>query len=259
VNRRDALKTAIAAGAAMATAAGCDSATATTSGTPAAQPAGAGTASKAGAPTASASPFTALPPEVSNGPRDRPNVALTFHGQGEPALVDRLLSELETGGARATVLAVGSWLAAQPAMARRILDGGHELGNHTQHHVAIAQLSAAGAYREINECATVLRRLTGSAGVWFRPSQTRHATATIRAEARRAGYLTCLSYDVDSRDYTDPPPAVVVRDTLASLRNGSIVSMHCGHRTTIDALGPILDTLRTRGLRAVTMTQLVSG
>jgi peptidoglycan/xylan/chitin deacetylase (PgdA/CDA1 family) len=198
-----------------------------------------------------------LPPEVTHGSRDRPVVALTFHGQGAPAMVTQLLAELEAGGARVTVLAVGSWLAANPSMARRILDGGHELGNHTLHHRAIGQMDAAQAYAEINGCAEVLSRLTGSIGRWFRPSQTRHADAVIRTQSRRAGYATCLSYDVDSLDYTDPPAAQVVATTLDAVRPGSIVSMHCGHAVTIAAIGPILDGLHGRGLRAMTMSELI--
>src|SRR4051812_2745635 len=76
-----------------------------------------------------------LPYEIVHGPRERPLVALTFHGQGDPALATALLKEAERAGARVTVLAVGSWLDEQPRMARRILDGGHELGNHTLRHI----------------------------------------------------------------------------------------------------------------------------
>jgi peptidoglycan/xylan/chitin deacetylase (PgdA/CDA1 family) len=196
---------------------------------------------------------------VTHGPRDRPAVALTFHGQGDQALVAQLLSKLEARDVHVTVLAVGSWLAGEPAMGRRILDGGHELGNHTQHHLDIAGMNGAQAFTEIDECARTLRRLTGSIGTWFRPSQTQHANGTIRAQASRAGYRTCLSYDVDSLDYTDPPTTTVVDTTLRSIRNGSIVSMHFGHAVTIAALDPILDGLHSRGLHTATMTQLVTG
>jgi peptidoglycan/xylan/chitin deacetylase (PgdA/CDA1 family) len=199
-----------------------------------------------------------LPAEVGTGPRDRPNVALTFHGQGDPKLVDQLLAELASGGARVTVLAVGSWLAAQPDMARRILDGGHELGNHTQNHLAIADMAANQAFTEINTCAQTLKRLTGSIGTWFRPSQTQHATPTIEAQATRVGYPTCLSYDVDSLDYTDPGPAKVVQNTLSAVGNGSIVSLHFGHSGTVTAMPELLDGLRRQGLQPVTMTELMS-
>src|SRR5262249_50893676 len=156
-----------------------------------------------------------------------------------------------------TVLAVGSWLAGQPALARRILAGGHELGNHTQNHLDIAHLDQAQAHAEIQQCADVLRRLTGSIGTWFRPSQTQHATPAIRAQATPVGSPPCLSYDVDSLDYTDPGPAAVTATTLAAVRNGSIVSLHLGHAGTVAALPGILDGLRRRSLTAVTMTELM--
>lgn len=199
----------------------------------------------------------ALPAEVVNGPRDRPNVALTFHGQGDLALARELLTAVEGAGARVTVLAVGSWLRTAPAMAGRILSGGHELGNHTERHLDIGAMSAAGAYTEINECATVLRDLTGSPGRWFRPSQTRFSTPTVRAQATRVGYRTCLSYDVDSLDHTDPGPDAIVRTTLDAVRPGSIVSLHFGHAGTVQALPGLITGLRARGLTPVTVSDLL--
>jgi peptidoglycan/xylan/chitin deacetylase (PgdA/CDA1 family) len=199
-----------------------------------------------------------LPAEVVNGPRDRPNVGLTFHGQGDPTLVRQLLTEIENGGAKVTVLAVGSWLAAEPAMAARILDGGHELGNHTQNHRAIATMTAAQAFAEVNLCAQTIKKLTGSIGTWFRPSQTVHTTPTIQAQATKVGYPTCLSYDLDSLDFTDPGPDAVVHNTLSAVENGSIVSLHFGHKGTVAAMPALLDGLRQKGLHAVTMTELMS-
>ncbi len=125
-------------------------------------------------------------------------------------MADALLAEAERSGARVTVLAVGTWLEQYPQMARRVLRGGHDLGNHTLHHLDIAAMDASGAYGEIAGCALRLRALTGLIGRWFRPSQTRYATALIEQAASKAGYQTCVSYDVDSLDYTDPGPDAVV-------------------------------------------------
>jgi peptidoglycan/xylan/chitin deacetylase (PgdA/CDA1 family) len=219
-----------------------------------------GASTGSGAPpsaAASAAPLS-LPPEVVHGPTDRNAVALTFHGQGDVAMADALLSELENGGARATVLAVGSWLQANPTMARRILDHGHELGNHTQNHNDIKAMSATAAYAEINQCAEVLRTLTGSIGTWFRPSQTQYSTAGIRAQATRVGYRTCLSYSLDSLDYTDPGAGTVVGNVASAIQKGSIVSLHFGHAGTVTAIPAILTKLNQLGLRAVTMTELMT-
>ncbi|MFI1202227.1 polysaccharide deacetylase family protein [Streptomyces sp. NPDC020883] len=199
-----------------------------------------------------------LPPEIDHGPRNGHAVALTFHGRGDPGLAKALLGEAERAGARVTVLAVGDWLDEQPAMARRVLDGGHELGNHTMHHRNICALPADAAYAEIRQCADRLQKLTGSIGSWFRPSQTRRATGQVIQLARRAGYPHVLSYDVDSLDANDPGAPAVQRTVLDGIRPGSVVSLHLGHAGTVAALPPILDGLRRRGLRAVTTTELVT-
>ncbi|SEO25100.1 polysaccharide deacetylase family protein [Actinacidiphila rubida] len=211
-----------------------------------------------GPPHAAARGGTALPDQVEHGPRDRPMVALTFHGQGEPALATSLLTEAEKAGARLTVLAVGSWLDTYPQLAHRILDGGHELGNHTQTHGDIGAMSTAQATAEITGCAERLRRLTGSQGRWFRPSQARLTTPLVVRLAQRAGYPHLLSYDVDPLDYTDPGADTVRAAVAAQARNGSVVSLHFGHAGTVTALPGILDDLHRRGLRAVTTTELLT-
>jgi peptidoglycan/xylan/chitin deacetylase (PgdA/CDA1 family) len=184
-------------------------------------------------------------------------VALTFHGQGSVSMADALLAGAERAGARVTVLAVGTWLGQYPQVAERILRGGHDLGNHTMHHLGIAAMETSGAYAEIAGCAQQLRALTGSIGRWFRPSQTRYSTPLIEREARKAGYQTCVSYDVDSLDYTDPGPDAIVSTVLGSTRPGSIVSLHLGHSGTVTALPAILRGLASRGLRPVTLTDLL--
>jgi peptidoglycan/xylan/chitin deacetylase (PgdA/CDA1 family) len=194
-----------------------------------------------------------MPPTIAAAAN---GVALTFHGDGPPALATALLTEAERAGARVTVLAVGRWLGQYPEMARRVLDGGHELGNHTENHIDIDALSPDAAYAEIEKCAARLEKLVGARGRWFRPSQAQHATSTVRAAAVRAGYPTVLSYDLDSLDYTDPGVDAVTHNVLSVVRAGDVVSMHLGHSGTIQALPAILDGLRTRGLLAVTASAL---
>jgi peptidoglycan/xylan/chitin deacetylase (PgdA/CDA1 family) len=196
------------------------------------------------------------PVEVVSGPRGRAEVALTFHGEGDPAQATALLERAEQHGVRLTVLAVGRWLDQQPQMAERILHGGHELGNHTQNHLNINALTPDQAHAEIAECAERLRRLTGSIGRWFRPSATQYANPMVREQARLVGYEHCLSFDVDPRDYSDPGADLLQRRLLRSVRGGSVVALHMGHQGTVDALPAVLDGLQRLGLRPVTASQL---
>ena len=206
----------------------------------------------------STGPSPAGGPDVTRATTGRPEVALTFHGAGDPAILRRMLPEFAAAGAHVTVLAVGTWLAADPQIARLVLDGGHELGNHTWSHRTMPTLPAAAVRTEIDRAAAELRRLTGSPGRWFRPSGTPHSTPAIRAAAAAAGYGACLLYDVDPLDYADPGPDAIVRALRTRAGAGSIVSLHLGHAGTLAAMPRILSDLAGRGLAAVTASRLLA-
>ncbi|MEU6480494.1 polysaccharide deacetylase family protein [Streptomyces sp. NPDC047017] len=255
-DRRGALRAGAGFVAAGALTAGCTPAGTAPHPAASAAPTTAAPASPPAAPAPRA--FPGQPAQIAHGPRDRPRVALTFHGQGDPALARTLLGTAEKHGARVTVLAVGTWLDQYPELARRILDGGHDLGNHTRRHLSVNEMSEADARAEITGCADRLKRLTGSIGTWFRPSRAQTATPLVARLARAAGYPHVLSYDVDSLDFTRPGAAAVTRNVLSAVRAGSVVSLHFGYPDTAEALPDVLAELDRRGLHAVTTTELLS-
>ncbi len=117
---------------------------------------------------------------VVSGPPDHRRVALTFHTNGDLDLADQLLDVLASRHVRMTSFIVGNWLEANPDMATRIADGGHEFANHTYTHPTFGQLSRDAMLDEIVQCRDVLTRLTGGAGAAFRPSGTDDGTVVTR-------------------------------------------------------------------------------
>jgi peptidoglycan/xylan/chitin deacetylase (PgdA/CDA1 family) len=71
------------------------------------------------------------------------------------------------------------------------------------------------------------------------------------------GYAVSVGYDVDPLDYQDPGASKVIARVQAGLRPGSIVSLHTGHAGTVQAFEPIVAAVRARGLRPVTVSQLL--
>ncbi len=196
--------------------------------------------------------------EVVHGLRSRAQVALTFHGNGDPALALALLQAAEARSAKITVFAVGNWLQAHPDLGRRILSGGHELANHTFTHPELGSLGEAAVEQEFALARDVIQQVSGSNGRYARPSAMDRSTPLVLAAAGRVGYRTVVAFDVDPADYRDPGAGLVASRTLAAVQRGSIVSLHLGHQGTVEALPDILDGLSSRGLKPVTVHTLLT-
>ena len=64
---------------------------------------------------------------VASGPTGSTGVALTFHTAGDASIVESILDQAGSLGAKATFFVVGTWATANPAVVTRILDGEMDL------------------------------------------------------------------------------------------------------------------------------------
>jgi peptidoglycan/xylan/chitin deacetylase (PgdA/CDA1 family) len=199
----------------------------------------------------------ALSPDINHGPRGGKKVALTFHGAGDLNFANELLNIFKATSTPVTVFAVGTFLKSNPEIAKKILDGGHDLGNHTMTHTQMKTISAKRVDQEISECANLLKKLTGNHGSFFRPSGTQYSTALIRKTAQKYGYKNCISYDVDSHDYQDPGKLAVISNINNGIKGGSIISLHFGHKNTVDAMPAVIENIKAKGYQPVTLTELL--
>lgn len=195
--------------------------------------------------------------DIQHGSRSVKKVALTFHGAGAPDYADPLLKLFKATDTKVSVFAVGTWLVNEPSVAARITGDGHDLGNHTMTHTQMKTISAKRVEAEISGCANELTKLIGNHGAWFRPSGTQFSTPTIRKAAVKHGYGQCISYEVDSEDFKDVSKTKLLSNVMNNVQNGSIISMHFGHKVTLDAMPTLLEKLHAAGLQPVTLTELL--
>jgi peptidoglycan/xylan/chitin deacetylase (PgdA/CDA1 family) len=208
-------------------------------------------------PAAPSSPAPGGPAvQVVRGSGQRQQVALTFHGAGSLSIARQIHDALGAANAKATIMAVGTWVSATPDGITMFHDDGHEVGNHTWSHGDMARMSASPTLVEIQRCRDALDSAVGTPGTFFRQSDAQYATQTELVEAGQAGYARVLSYDIDALDWQDPGPSVI-RNAVAKATAGSVVSMHLGHPGTVLALPNILHDLADRGLSAVTASELL--
>ena len=199
----------------------------------------------------------AISPDINHGSRSSEKVALTFHGAGDPSIASALLKIFQETSTPVTVFAVGTFLKANPNFAKEIVDAGHDLGNHTMTHTQMKTISAKRVDQEISQCAELLNKLIGNHGSFFRPSGTQFSTALIRKSAKKFGYQNCISYDVGSSDLLDPGKDAVISNVAKAAKGGSIISLHFGHKNTVAAMPLIIENLNRKGLKPVTLTELL--
>ena len=184
-----------------------------------------------------------------------PYVALTFD-DGPGRYTARVLATLRRAQARATFFLVGDRVRYWPALVRAELARG-AVGNHTWDHAPLPGLGARATYRELAWTQSAVVSATGLRPLLFRPPYERTSEAARRV-ARALG-LTGVLWSVDSGDSLPGATAnSVARTVIAGLRPGAIVLLHDIRPAGVAALPRILRAIRRRGLRAVTVPELVA-
>lgn len=204
-----------------------------------------------------------LYPTLVRGRSDRPQVALTFDDGPDPEITPRLLDMLAEHDARATFFVIGRQLEKSVAIGKRMLDAGHELGNHSWHHSRLQNFYSAARHGvEIDRCAQLIKSVTGEAREpLYRPPVGLKSPAMARAAHQRN--LTAVAWSIHSRDTIIRDANTITRNVLRRIRPGDIVLLHDGHdldrrhRPIIHQIVPLLlRGLRERGLQSVPVSEL---
>jgi len=191
-------------------------------------------------------------------------VALTFDDCFRFDLLEGLLQDLERVGARATFFCVGRILKAHPEVARRIIAGGHELGNHTfSHRMLLPPVDGAIVDRELDGWAVAVEQALGAPypARWFRPPGmagfTREADPDLlKAVLQRGMRVALWSLDLDGALYRrgDRDPRDVATFLRERVRGGDIVLLHV-HSVDVAGARAALPDLAAR-FRLVTLSEM---
>jgi peptidoglycan-N-acetylglucosamine deacetylase len=188
-------------------------------------------------------------------------IALTFDDGPYPFYTPLLLHALESEHVPATFFLVGRSAQAYPEGVLRIAAAGDEIGNHTFNHYKLTSLTDAEIASQITDCGSLLESYADKPIRIFRPPHGR-LDARVLEIAKRLGYRTILWSDApddapDDENAPPLPPEIIARRVLDRAWPGGIVLMHSGQLNTILAIPEIIDGLRARGYRFVTVSELL--
>lgn len=195
-------------------------------------------------------------PAVCRVSTTAPVVALTFDDGPTTTGLAAVLPELQRHGARATFFLIGRDAEKHPELVRTLLAAGHEVGNHSFSHVRMVGHSPAFYEAEVARTQTALAA-AGAQPRFFRPPFGKKLIGLPRA-VNHAG-LVMVTWDVEDPPTTDP--RAFASQVVAQAHPGAIILIHPmypANRTARDALPMILDGLAARGLRVVSVGELLA-
>jgi peptidoglycan/xylan/chitin deacetylase (PgdA/CDA1 family) len=192
---------------------------------------------------------------IKSGPARHNRIALTFDDGPTPGVTDLILDELRRHKARATFFMIGERIAAAPELARRVLDEGHDIGNHTYTHAKLTLLPPAQVEAEIQKTIDLMREVLKYRTTWFRAPFG--ALRQDQAHVLLQRGMRIVSGNVDPQDWSQPGVGKITGTILAEAKAGSIIICHDKFQQTVESTQTVLSELSERGLNFTTLSQLL--
>jgi peptidoglycan/xylan/chitin deacetylase (PgdA/CDA1 family) len=182
-------------------------------------------------------------------------IALTFD-DGPSPYTDRLLQVLKDNDAKATFFEIGNKVAANPAGAKRVVDAGMELGQHTWEHPNMTTIPPEDIAAQFSKASDAIEAATGQ-----RPVLVRTAGGLINdqvlAEAGKQG-LADINWDVIPFDWANDANTAATRYMLMTqIKPGVVVLFHDTYSSTVDLVSQFIPVLKSNGYHLVTVTQML--
>lgn len=179
------------------------------------------------------------------GPGEEKAIYLTFDCGYENGNTEPILDALKKHNAPATFFVVGHFLESAPEIARRMVEDGHTVGNHTYHHPDMSRISDKASFqKEMDDVAALFKEVTGGElAMYYRPPQGKYSKENLQM-AKEMGYSTffwSLAY-VDWNQDAQPSHEEAFAKLTSRIHPGAIVLLHSTSKTN----GEIMDELLTK-------------
>ena len=191
-------------------------------------------------------------------------IALTFDDGPNPKYTPLLLTKLAEHCVSATFFLIGRNLKRHPEIGRRIVQEGHEVGNHTYNHRSLPFLFKASIRNELASTHQLIADLLNVQSVFLRPPNGLFTECALDT-AEQLGYRAVVG-DVYPVDVAWPGPEIITRRVLRRVQPGSIIILHDGYvgrfdrdkSQTVRAMDGLIPRLCEQGYEFVTLSHLVS-
>ena len=192
---------------------------------------------------------------IYNGNREKPRVSLMFNVYESAKTVSSIVDLLNAHNVKATFFVGGCWADDNGETLNKIVESGHEIGNHGYFHKDHKNLTYAENKEEIHLTGIVVKALCGAEPKLFAPPSGSFSNTTLSV-ACELGY-SVIMWSKDTIDWRDANEELVFKRATNNLTNGDLILMHPKEHT-LKALPRILDYAKNANLQCVTVSENIN-
>lgn len=185
-------------------------------------------------------------------------VYLTFDTGGPMGESDKLLEILKDNDVKVTFFLVGYNVKAYPDFAKKVVEEGHTIGNHTMTHKDLTEITEEAAMKEIDDFAALIKETTGKpVAPVFRFPYGKYSMRLLDKVSEK-GY-TSVFWSTAMRDWEPRAGGAEepYNDIMNGLHEGNIILMHQGSEENIAALDRIIKDVKKEGYAFGTLDELL--
>ena len=193
--------------------------------------------------------------------KNKKRASLTFDDGPDNINTPRILDILFDKKVPATFFVIGQQISYHPEIFKRMINEGHEVGNHSWSHPNFIELTASEIKNEIESTEAVIRSYMGKSTSILRPPYGLFTNMDIQI-INDLGYKVIL-WSVDTLDWSGLTTEEIISIVDRDLTEGAIILQHCFYSTkgtldgTIKALPEIIDKLINEGYEIVPVSMLL--
>ena len=194
------------------------------------------------------------------GSPDRKVVYLTFDEGYENGYTPAILDALKANGVRAAFFVTGHYLKSQPGLVRRMVDEGHIVGNHTENHPSLPEVSDEQIEKELRMVEERYEEVAGGKDMkYLRPPQGEYSERTLEL-TRDLGYHN-IFWSFAMVDWVPLPGGAqeAHQTVMDNLHNGALLLLHAVSKDNAEAMDKMLKDIKAQGYSFGTLDDLVRG
>lgn len=188
---------------------------------------------------------------IYNGNKNSDKVSLMINVYWGDEYLDGILEVLSEYNIKTTFFVGGSWVKKDEKYMKKIIEHGHEIGNHGYFHKDQDKLNYDQNHEEIQANHNLVKVLYGINMTLFAPPSGAYNKSTIEA-AQTLGYTTIM-WSKDTIDWRDHDANLILKRATNNVKGGDLILMH-PTAETLKALPSILEYYKMNNLKATTVS-----